>query len=88
MQLLNNSNVSKSLSQVDAGRGVPPNRRGSGENQAGGPGGNGIGCPRMRKIGRIGGPKVGRGLNFIGLTLFTTVFLQKSLLYIDFDRGP
>ena len=24
---------------------------------------------------------------YIGLTLFTTVFLQKSLIYIDFDRG-
>ena len=24
---------------------------------------------------------------YIGLTLFTTVFLQKSLNYIDFDRG-
>ena len=23
----------------------------------------------------------------IGLTLFTIVFLQKSLIYIDFDRG-
>ena len=34
----------------------PPNRKGSGENQAGGPGANGIGGPRRRKIGRIGGP--------------------------------
>ena len=24
---------------------------------------------------------------YIGLTLFTNVFLQKSLIYIDFDRG-
>ncbi|KAF0146870.1 MAG: hypothetical protein FD143_3197 [Ignavibacteria bacterium] len=41
--------------------GIPPNCRGSGENQARGPGGNGIGCPMRRKIGRIGGPTVGRG---------------------------
>ena len=39
----------------------PPNRRGSGENQAGGPGSNGIGGPRRRKIGRIWGPTIGMG---------------------------
>ena len=39
----------------------PPNRHGSGENQARGPGGNGIGGPRRRKIGMIRGPTVGRG---------------------------
>ena len=39
----------------------PPNRRGSRENQAGDPGGNGLGGPRRRQIGRIGGPTVGRG---------------------------
>ena len=40
------------------GGGVPPNCRGSGENQAGGPGGHGIWGARRRKIGRIGGPTV------------------------------
>ena len=39
----------------------PHNRRGSGENQAGGPGGNGIAGPSRRKIARIGGPTIGRG---------------------------
>ena len=41
-------------------RGGPPNRRRSGENQAGGLGGNNMGRPIRRKIGRMGGPKVGR----------------------------
>ena len=52
-------------SMIIGGRGgwdsPPPNRQGSGENQARGPGGNGIGGPRRRKIGRIWGPTVGRG---------------------------
>ena len=38
----------------------PPQPPGSGENQAGGPGGNGIWGPRRRKIGWIWGPTVGR----------------------------
>ena len=42
------------------GGGNPPPQP-PGENQAGGPGGNGTGGLRRRKIGRIGGPTVGRG---------------------------
>ena len=95
-------------------RGNPPPHTAGGQAKIrqGVSGGNGIGGPRRRKIGRIGGQKVDRRsggkvklfiptvykrifMNFmvkideiyIGLTLFSTVFLQKSLIYIDFDRG-
>ena len=38
----------------------PPTAGGAAKSRQGGPGGQGIGGPR-RKIGRIGGPTVGRG---------------------------
>ena len=62
------------------------NRRGSGENQAGGPGGgNGIGGPR-RKIGRIGGPTVGRGSGGKGKmgipTVYKSIFMNFMLEFV------
>ena len=58
----------------------PPNRQGSGENQGGGPGGNGIGGPRRRKIGRIGSPTVGRGsgdkIKMFMPTVYTRIFMN------------